>query len=63
MKILDALDIDGGQAVQPQIARWIVGNKQYVIETEADWNDSRLPKIVKAVNAIEPEEVPNVEVQ
>lgn len=53
MLILDATDIIAGQNAQPQIARWIVGDKQYVIEAEEDWLDPRLPKVVVETEGIE----------
>lgn len=62
MQILDALDVDKGQAIWPQIARWIVGDKQYVIEAEEDWSDPRLPEIVKPIQEILAEEIPDGEI-
>ena len=57
MLIFKADDISA-QSI-PQIARWIVGDKQYVIESDADWNDPRLPAVVQPDVA---EEIPDVEI-
>ena len=57
MRVFKADEVLEAQAVEPQIARWTVGDKLYVIENDADWADARLPDIVKQSVAEESQDV------